>query len=283
MMIALISDTHLTPLAPAFDANLASARGWIGKHGIATTIHLGDVTADGQNRPEEIAHAAHRFAAWPGRLLMLAGNHDIGDNPGDHGHPVAEAGTIARFSAIAGPGRWRVEECGWTLIGIDAQLLGRGDPLEAEQAAWLDDELGRAGGRPVGLFLHKPLFRDGRADDSTHHRYAPPRAREELLGTFGNVDLRFVASGHTHQSRSLHVEGIEHRWVPSTAFVLPDAAQERIGMKEVGMTLLTLDPDRHRFETFRPEGIGHHDIADHPNVYPHHADRLREIADARPR
>lgn len=281
MPIALLTDTHLTPLVPGFDHNLDAARRWIAARGIATTIHLGDVTADAVERPAEIAHAARSFADWPGELHMLAGNHDIGDNPGVKGDQIADAAKIARFATIAGTGRWRIDRHGWALIGLDSQLLGRGDRLEADQDAWLDAQLRRRDEGPIGLFLHKPLFRDGRADTSTHHRYVPPAARERLLDRLGRADLRFVASGHTHQSRSLHVDGVEHRWVPSTAFILPDAAQERIGTKEVGMTLLTLERDRHRFETFRPEGMTCHDIADHAHVYPRHAAHLRAIADAR--
>ncbi|WP_052757524.1 metallophosphoesterase family protein [Sphingobium chungbukense] len=280
MRIALISDTHLTPLAPAFDGNLAAARRWIAGHQVDLTIHLGDVTADAVRRPDEIAHAVQRIAAWPTEMHLLAGNHDIGDNPGAHGEAVAVPASIERFAEAAGPGHWSIRKGIWTLIGIDAQLLGRGDAIEAAQWEWLEEAIKRVAG-PTGLFLHKPLFRDGRQDRSTHHRYIAVDARERLLDSLESIELRFVASGHTHQSRSLHIDGVEHRWIPSTAFVLPDAAQERIGLKEVGMTLLTLESGFHRFETFCPEGMVQHDLADHPDAYPDHAARLREIANAR--
>ena len=82
MQIALISDTHLTPLEPAFDANLRAARQWVSDHAIDLTVHLGDITADGAVRPDELVHAAAQLAEWPSELRLIPGNHDIGDNPG---------------------------------------------------------------------------------------------------------------------------------------------------------------------------------------------------------
>lgn len=281
MRIALLADTHLTPLELAFDDNLAAARRWITGQDIPITIHLGDVTADGLAQPRDLRHAAGLLDDWPGALHIVAGNHDVGDNPGS-GHAVADADAIARFAQLAGAGRWRINTGRWTLLGMNAQLFGRGDHLEAEQTRWLDSELECLEAR-VGLFLHKPLFRHGPGDCETHHRYVPGDARARLLERLARVDLRFVVSGHTHQSRSILVDGIEHVWIPSAAFVLPDTEQERIGAKEVGMTVLTLKQDRHHFETFRPEGMTMRDITDHAHVYPAFAERLREIADARDR
>jgi hypothetical protein len=77
-----------------------------------------------------------------------------------------------------------------------------------------------------------------------------------------------VLSGHTHQSRRLICDGVEHRWVPSTAFCLPDGMQERIGDKEVGILTLLLSESTHRFAAIRPEGLRRQNILDHPQLYP---------------
>ncbi|MES2451272.1 MAG: metallophosphoesterase [Pseudomonadota bacterium] len=276
MQIALISDTHLTPLEPAFDANLRAARQWVSDHAIDLTVHLGDITADGAVRPDELVHAAAQLAEWPSELRLIPGNHDIGDNPGETAKTLVSPQRLDRYEAVFGWGYWVEHAEGWTLIGLNAQLLGRCDAAEAEQERWLDALLPAITG-PVGLFLHKPFFRDGPSDTSRHHRYVPVEARDALLRRLAVIDLRFVASGHTHQSRKLHIDGIEHVWVPSTAFVLPDAAQERIGDKETAMLLLTLELDAHHFTLVHPAGLVEHDLIDHVHVYPDQAAALRAL------
>jgi 3',5'-cyclic AMP phosphodiesterase CpdA len=278
MQIAVISDTHLIPTAPLIDANLRAARHWIAAQDIAHTINLGDVCADGVGRPGQFDHARTQLADWPGQLHIVPGNHDIGDNPG--AGPETDQTRLNLYRATFGSDWWQFAIDRWTLIGLDAQLLGRGSIDEEAQAAWLIAALADVGG-PIGLFLHKPLFRDGPADRSTHHRYVPPDAGAALLAMFAGHDLRFVASGHTHQSRSFHSSGIEHVWVPSTAFVLPDAMQETIGVKEVAITVLTLDEWGHRFARIQPRGMLRHDLTDHGYIYPEHAERLTAMAAAR--
>lgn len=270
MQIALISDTHLMPTAPAFDANLAAARTFVRESGISDTIHLGDITADGAKLPEHLAYARSALADWPGTLHVLPGNHDIGDNPGEFGHPTVSALTLARYNAAFSTERWVLRRANWTLVGLDAQVFGRGDPLESVQDRWLDRVLTDVSG-PVGLFLHKPLFRDDPADPDPHHRYVPIAPRTVLLMRFAGLDLRFVVAGHTHQTRNRHVAGIEHVWLPSTAFILPNALQETIGTKDTGMMILTLtDGARasHRFELVTPPGMERHNLADQAHVYP---------------
>lgn len=270
MHIALISDTHLMPTAPAFDANLAAARAFVVDQGITDTIHLGDITADGAAVPEHLAYAQARLADWPGTLHVLPGNHDIGDNPGAFGHATVDPVRLARFGTAFGGERWVLHRAGWTLLGIDAQVFGRGDVLEETQDRWLDRVLASVTG-PIGLFLHKPLFRDDPADPDPHHRYVPIAPRTALLARFAGRDLRFVASGHTHQTRNRHINGIEHVWVPSTAFILPNALQETIGTKDIGMMTLTLEDGpsaRHDFTLVTPPGMIRHNLADQAHVYP---------------
>jgi len=125
------------------------------------------------------------------------------------------------------------------------------------------------------VFVHKPLFRDGPADTSRHHRYLPIEARDRLLARLARVDLRFVAAGHTHQARRHSVGGVDHVWLPSLAFILPDAMQETIGEKIVAMSVLQLTPAAHRFELAVPAGLHQFTLLDLPGLYPAHAERLR--------
>lgn len=275
--IALISDTHLTSATPAFDDNLVAAQSWVSEQSVAATIHLGDITADAASEPAQLDYARAVLAAWPGRLLTLPGNHDVGDNPSEGANAVLSPQRLERYRQAFGPDFWSLAVAGWTLIGLNAQRLGRGDVFEQEQDDWLRAAVATAGG-PIGLLLHKPLFRDGLEDTTRHHRYVPLEARAKLLGRFVASDLRFVASGHTHQRRRQHVDGVEHVWVPSAAFTLPDAVQETIGEKRVGMMQLTLDGDTHRFEPVWPLAMRNHDLSSFPDTYPAKAQALRDIA-----
>jgi 3',5'-cyclic AMP phosphodiesterase CpdA len=270
MQIALISDTHLAPNAPAFRANCDAARAWIAALAPDLTVHLGDITADAAKDPTHYAEALDAFAAWPTPLRFLPGNHDVGDNRDEARHgddPPIDAVRLARYQAAFGPDRWSLEAEGWTIVGLNAQLFGWEGPEQEDQFSWLEEVLAHADG-PLGVMLHKPLFRDGPSDTERHHRYLPGVGRARLLGLLRGHDLRFVLCGHTHQTRRCHLDGVEHVWAPSTAFLIPDRLQERIGDKIMGTMLLTLTPDAHRFTLVGPTGLTQRDLLDHADVYP---------------
>jgi 3',5'-cyclic AMP phosphodiesterase CpdA len=270
MQIALISDTHLAPGATAFRANCDAARAWITALAPDLTVHLGDITADAAKDPGHYAEAAEAFENWPTPLRFLPGNHDVGDNPTTTPHgddPLIDAGRLARYQAVFGPDRWTLRAEAWTLVGLNAQVFGWEGVEQDDQFDWLEDVLTRVDG-PLGLMLHKPLFRDGAGDTEHHHRYVLQPARARLLDRLRGHDLRFVVSGHTHQTRRCHVDGVEHVWAPSTAFLIPDGLQERIGDKIQGAMLLTLSATGHRFTLAGPPGLTQHDLLDHAAVYP---------------
>jgi hypothetical protein len=103
----------------------------------------------------------------------------------------------------------------------------------------------------------------------------PSLPRQRLLAAVSTRQLRFVASGHAHQVRRLTVGGIEHVWVPSASFFIPDEVQERIGDKQVGAMTLALQPAGHHFDLHLPAGIEQHNLLEHADVYPEVA-ALRE-------
>jgi hypothetical protein len=122
--------------------------------------------------------------------------------------------------------------------------------------------------------LHKPLFRNGPADAEKHQRYLPVEARRRLTAMLDGRDLRFVIAGHTHQLRTIQVGGVEHIWAPSSAYFIPDAIQERIGKKHVGVMLLELKPDRHEWSFVMPDGVQQNDLSDYADLYPEIAEHL---------
>jgi hypothetical protein len=63
-------------------------------------------------------------------------------------------------------------------------------------------------------------------------------------------------------------DGVEHIWVPSTAYTLSDIRQERIGDKVVGIMLLELNGDRHCFTHIVPAGMQGYDLKQFAHIYP---------------
>ena len=270
MKIALIADTHLAEIAGDFVANCEAALAWAGAAQADLVVHLGDITADGVAEPEQFETARRVLDACTLPMRLIPGNHDIGDNPSPataSGHGLVRPERLALYRRVFGDDRWAIEAEGWTLVGLNAQLFGLGDDEEAAQFEWLKATLAGTAG-PIGLFLHKPLFRDDPEDREVHPRYVPLRQRRRLLSLLDGLDLRFVVNGHTHQLRRLGLGGVEHVWAPSSAFVVPDVMQEWIGEKVVGAMTLTLGPAGHRFEFRVPPGVVHHDLADYAAIFP---------------
>jgi len=66
--------------------------------------------------------------------------------------------------------------------------------------------------------------------------------------------LRLVASGHVHQRRDFTYRQIRHVWAPSAGFVISDAMQERIGIKEVGLVEYRFQSDSFEVRHVRAPG-----------------------------
>jgi 3',5'-cyclic AMP phosphodiesterase CpdA len=265
--IVLIADTHLAADAVDFNANTAAALAWAGEIGADMIVHLGDITADGAEHVEQFdaAHDVLAKAVTPMRLVP--GNHDIGDSPNAAAHGRVDPERLALYRQRFGPDRWSMVAEGWMLIGLNAQLFAMGDSEEAAQFEWLEAALAAWSG-PVGVFLHKPLFRDGWEDTDPHPRYVPLPPRRRLQAMLAGCDLRFVVNGHTHQHRCMSVVGVDHVWAPSCAFIVPDAMQEWIGEKVVGAMTLMLAADSHEFAFHRPPGVAYRNLASYADLFP---------------
>jgi hypothetical protein len=110
----------------------------------------------------------------------------------------------------------------------------------------------------VALFLHKPLYLNAPGDPelaASAIRYIPQPARSRLLQMLDTVDLRLVASGHVHQRRDFTFRHVRHVWAPSVGFIISDARQERIGIKEVGLVEYRFQPDAFEVLHVRAPGL----------------------------
>lgn len=260
MRIALIADTHLSSRSPECVANWHAARRAVKRIGADLTVHLGDITLDGQSRRDELVFASRLTQHWPTELKCVPGNHDLGDGSGER--PLDER-LLAAYRDALGPDRWVVKAGPWRLLGINAQLLGTHTPQEDALWTWIAEQVGpRSDCEHSALFLHRPLRRSGTGEDTRKGRYVGSAQTERLLNGPLKPTLRVVVSGHTHQYRDVTIDAVRHLWMPSTAFILPDEMQVRIGEKLVGIGLLDLGESAARFDLWCPDGMTCHDVSE---------------------
>ena len=259
-----ISDTHLARRLPSLTDNFHRVSEYVDAKRPDLVLNSGDLAFDGPTSPGDLEFARTLHDALPVACRFLPGNHDIGDNPTAVGaapsHPVTDA-NLQAYYRIIGEDRWRFEAAGWCFIGLNSLVMNTGLAREAEQFEWLASQLSSTGGKPLALFLHKPLFLNAPDDPelaATAIRYVPMPARTQLIEMLGAVDCRLVASGHVHQRRDFTYSRTRHIWAPSAGFIIPDAIQEVIGAKEVGLVEYRFQPDS--FEVRHVRAPGQNDI-----------------------
>jgi 3',5'-cyclic AMP phosphodiesterase CpdA len=255
-----ISDTHLGRRMPTLTDNFDRVREHIDGKRPDLVINSGDIAFDvPSNRDDlEFAKTQHDALATPCRYLP--GNHDIGDNPTQIGpapsQPVTEQ-NLQAYRSIFGEDRWCFDAAGWRFIGLNSLIMNTGLASETEQFDWLAAQLSDANGKPVALFLHKPLYLNSPDNPelvATSIRYVPMPARTHLVEMLSAVDLRLVASGHVHQRRDFTFGHIRHVWAPSAGFIVPDRMQDVIGVKEVGLVEYRFQPDGFEVRFVRAPG-----------------------------
>lgn len=245
-----ISDTHLARRLGKLTANFERVAEYIDATRPDLVVNTGDLAFDGPTSPGDIDFAKALHDRLPVACRYLPGNHDIGDNPTLVGpapeQPVTEKYRQSFLSAF-GDDHWRFDAVSWCFIGLNSLLMNSGLVSEAEQFDWLASELANTGGKPVALFLHKPLYLNAPDDpelEASAIRYVPMPARQRLIEMLRSVDLRLIASGHVHQRRDFSFRHTRHVWAPSAGFIISDARQERIAIKEVGLVEYRFQPDR---------------------------------------
>ena len=267
-----ISDTHLARRLTKLTDNFHRVADHIDATRPDLVINSGDVAFDGPTSKADLEFAKSLHAELPVPCRYLPGNHDIGDNPTAVGpvppHPASEQ-HLQSFRAVIGEDRWRFDEAGWCFVGLNSLIMNTGLASEAEQFDWLASELSRTNGKPVALFLHKPLYLDAPDDpelEASAIRYVPQPARQRLIEMFATVDLRLVASGHVHQRRDFTYGKVRHIWAPSVGFIIPERMQPVISIKETGLVEYRFTPDS--FEVRHVRAPGQVDVGLDELLYP---------------
>jgi 3',5'-cyclic AMP phosphodiesterase CpdA len=259
-----ISDTHLARRLPTLTDNFHRVSEYIDANRPDLVVNSGDLAFAGPTNRDDLEFARALHTTLPVACRYLPGNHDVGDNPTKVGPPPPHPATeqdVQTFRDIFGEDRWRFEAAGWCFIGLNSLVMNTGLAREAEQFEWLASQLSACGGKPVALFLHKPLYLNMPSDpelEASAVRYVPMPARKQLLEMLGAVDLRLAASGHVHQRRDFTYSHIRQVWAPSVGFIIPDRIQEVIGIKEVGLVEYRFRPDS--FEVRHVKAPGQIDI-----------------------
>jgi 3',5'-cyclic AMP phosphodiesterase CpdA len=255
-----ISDTHLARRLQSLTDNFHRVSEHIDATRPDIVINSGDISFDGPNSRSDLEFAKDLHDALPVPCRQLPGNHDIGDNPTAVGAAPKQLATEKErqdYLAVIGEDRWRFDAAGWCFIGLNSLIMNTGIESEAEQFDWLASELAAVNGKPVALFLHKPLFLNEPEDpelEASAIRYVPQPRRKQVIEMFDNVDLRLVASGHVHQRRDFTYRHTRHVWAPSAGFIIPDHMQDVIGIKEVGLVEYRFQPDSFEVRHVRAPG-----------------------------
>ena len=255
-----ISDTHLTRNFAVLTDNFYRVGEHIDANRPDLVINTGDVSWDGPTSRADMEFALALHSALPVDCRYLPGNHDIGDNPTAVGAAPSCPATEERrdaFVSVFGEDRWQFEAAGWRFIGLNSLIMNTGIPSELEQEEWLTERLAGANGKPVALFLHKPLFLNKPGDleeAATAIRFVPQPVRARLAALLDAHDVRLVASGHVHQRRDFTYARTRHIWAPSAGFIVPDRMQDVIGKKETGLVEYRFRPESFEVRHVRAPG-----------------------------
>jgi 3',5'-cyclic AMP phosphodiesterase CpdA len=244
--VVLVSDTHLSRRAPQAQENWNAVLRYVEEAAPDAVIHVGDLSLDGAHESEDLRHAHQQLRHLHVPWHAVPGNHDVGDNPfpGAPGGSGVAADRLQRWLDVVGSDRWSLTVGGWSLLAINAQLIGSGLEAEAEQWAWLEQQVSDRGDDALALITHKPVTAsDAELAGAPPYRFVPPAGRQRLAELFAGKQLELVISGHVHQYRVLRLGGgTDHLWVPTTWAVLPDRVQPVLGAKTCGVVTLDLSP-----------------------------------------
>jgi 3',5'-cyclic AMP phosphodiesterase CpdA len=260
-----ISDTHIGKQRARFMDNWQPTLEWISQQNPAFVLHGGDITLDGADEDDDMAHCAELVRALGVPCHVIPGNHDVGVVGGRQ--PV-NLDRLARWQRHFGADRWVQDIEDWRLIGFNSMILGSGFAEEDEQFSWLEEQMQAAGGRRIAWFCHQPLFIRGYDDPDNGYWSVPPEPRARLEALSRRFDVGLVSTGHLHISHASTIGGTHYVWCPSTAFTVAEQP-EFPGEKVLGGVTFDFEGASVKFERVHLPSLQHVWIEDVvAEVYP---------------
>lgn len=257
--IAQLSDLHLgadidlprqAAALAAFRELEASLPAW----DLDLVIVTGDLITDDPDDARDHWFARRLLETLDLPVWTVPGNHDVGDHaqraglPADwHGAPVT-SDRVRAWRAIWGQPYWKRVIPGWTLLGLNSQVMGSGLVEEAHQWTWLHREAHAQRqyrpSAPVAIFMHEGVVTPHLRTPRDAWMQVPTDAGALLLDTVAGIDLRLIAAGHTHRYAHERRDGIWHVTAPSLSGPIPfrpDMLQPT-GLREAGALVYTFGP-----------------------------------------
>lgn len=275
---AVIADTHVNQeegkASSDFAVNrLSNARNRhvmyeIARARPAFVVHLGDIVHPTPIHPG-YAQAAASFrdlaSVLDCPLHLVPGNHDVGDKPGDWlPVPSVNDDFLAIYREHFGANFHAFDAPGCRFIVVDAQIINSALACEAEQRAWLEQELAAHAGLRIFVSLHYPPFLLHPAEPGHYDNIDEP-GRSWLLDLCRRHRVEALFAGHVHNFWYHDFHGTRMYLLPSTAFVRLDyselfrieAAPER-GRNDagkLGYLLVDVHEHGHVVHTIRTNGV----------------------------
>jgi 3',5'-cyclic AMP phosphodiesterase CpdA len=256
LRIVQFSDTHISRSGGTPSENMALLAEFLNEDPRPDlVINTGDAVLLNPDSPDDRQAALRLHQQISAPLLVLPGNHDVGESGDDVWMDVSV--TSERIAAFVGTwGADRFFRTGsadtgsqdWAFIGINSERMSSGLPEEDKQWDWLADVAGQVRGKSVMLFLHKPLWFLGGAEAGM--TILEPD-RERLLSVLAGTRLRVVANGHLHRYRHALVGDLLTVWAPSLTFALPPDPDRGFGPSQSGVVEYRIDGDALE-ASFRP-------------------------------
>lgn len=224
-------------------------------------VLTGDLTDLGFDNPADLAWAKKQLKAVGRPILLIPGNHDVGDKTGQGPNSI-DAQRLANWVGVFGQDHF-IEDIGpWRLIGLNSLLVASGLPQEQAQLQWLDQRLDEARkmGQQVAIFMHEPPFL-GAPGQSYHTRsdyWAINTAYQHAYHTrLRRPEVKLVASGHVHWYNAFEEGGVLNVWCPSPVFLVDDEHFPRSGCGRTGLIVYTLGPSgaTHQLVTYQRSPI----------------------------
>ena len=258
MRIAVLADAHIGIEKPTFVLNWEKVVSHVNdRSDIDLIVVLGDLTLDGANLDVDRAFGRNALKALRAPVLVLPGNHDVGDIARDTLQPANDE-RLAQWERHFGPWHWHSDAVdGWRLLGINSQVLATGLPEEGAQWAYLEQAAAESGERKLALFSHMPLFLQHWDEPDRPAWAVPAPARQRLRALIEAHNIKAVIVGHMHRILDVRREGESaFIWAATSSFLTHDGSMPpQPGKEWLGYTILDFQREDVVSEFVAVEGL----------------------------